>query len=317
MAEQLSETEEQQDISTDQSFTMLPLGSALTSTEASEITANRRTSLIMIAGAPKSGKTTLLASLLHRFQRGQFAGLLFAGSCTLPDLDRRCHLARTSSQREKADTDRTRPGEKRNLLHLKIRAEDLSCDTSDMLFTDLSGEDYTAARNSPDYCKEMKLIPVSDHFVLLLDGEALLSPEKRQAAKYEALALLRCCVESGQLGTFSLVDVLVNKWDAVEALSDTKKDEINFIHGVEETIRERFSEKVGRMRIGHIAVRPELAPNLTLCHGMEEYLRSWAFERPETILRFKPSIVAPNSDSEFDHFIMRTDPSFFMRGTND
>ena len=290
------------DRSAEQTFVELALGKALTSDEACDLTVKQRTQLVMIAGAPKTGKTTLLAGLLHRFQRGPFAGLLFAGSLTLPDLDRRCHLARTNSLRETADTDRTRPGESRSLVHIRFREEDLSRVAEDVLFTDLSGEDYKAARNSPDECKAMALIPRSDHFVVLLDAEVLLSENRRQAAKHDALTLLRCCVESGQLGKDSLVDVLVNKWDVVEALADKDCAAVEFISGVEKAIESQFGDKLGRLRFGHVALRPELAPKLALCHGMSEFLRSWVYERPQTGLTNCPPLNEPDSQSEFDKF---------------
>ena len=47
----------------------LSSGKAMTYEEAYSITAAARTRLIVLAGAPGSGKTTLMAALFHAFQR--------------------------------------------------------------------------------------------------------------------------------------------------------------------------------------------------------------------------------------------------------
>src|SRR5664280_2888465 len=50
----------------------LPLGDALTLSESLHITRAQRTQLVVIAGAVGSGKTTLIATLFHLFQRRDF-----------------------------------------------------------------------------------------------------------------------------------------------------------------------------------------------------------------------------------------------------
>jgi len=57
------------------SFIDLPRGQALTTSEASQISSAKRSQLIVIAGEVKSGKTTLLTSLFHCFQKGPKAEL--------------------------------------------------------------------------------------------------------------------------------------------------------------------------------------------------------------------------------------------------
>ena len=64
-------------------------GEALTCTECTAITFENRTQIVLIAGPAKSGKTTLIASLFHLFQRGPFLDYRFAGSQTLRGFDMR------------------------------------------------------------------------------------------------------------------------------------------------------------------------------------------------------------------------------------
>jgi polynucleotide 5'-kinase involved in rRNA processing len=51
-------------------------GEALTSDEAYELTSEYPTKLIALAGPVASGKTTLLASIFHVFQRAGFKDLI-------------------------------------------------------------------------------------------------------------------------------------------------------------------------------------------------------------------------------------------------
>jgi len=94
------------------SFIDLPRGQALTTSEASQISSAKRSQLIVIAGEVKSGKTTLLTSLFHCFQKGPFSGYMFAGSKTLVGFDLRCFYARTACEKDRMDTARTIPGAK-------------------------------------------------------------------------------------------------------------------------------------------------------------------------------------------------------------
>lgn len=66
----------------------LPSGEALTAQETEEITSKTRARVIMVAGAPLSGKTTLMYCLFLCFQRGPFANYSFTESRTLMGLER-------------------------------------------------------------------------------------------------------------------------------------------------------------------------------------------------------------------------------------
>ena len=193
----------------------LPVGEALTLGESLPITRAQRAQLVVIAGAVGSGKTTLIAVLFQLFQRGEFEGYLFAGSETLVGFDQRCYLARTASGRPNADTARTRPGEERQLLHLRVRRHDLATPARDILLSDLSGEDYREAKNSVEECRRLPLLGRADHFVLLIDADQLTKLDCRQKTRNEATSLLRTCLDAGQLGKFSYVDVLLSRWDLV------------------------------------------------------------------------------------------------------
>ena len=284
----------------------LGLGEALTLEEAARIAASARAQVLIIAGAVESGKTTLVASLFHLFQRGPFAGYLFAGSASLVGFDRRCFLARTASDREEMGTARTRPGETRTFLHLRTRPEDLSSAATDLLVFDLSGEDYKQAKDSVGECRQLGVLRRADHFVLLVDGEQLSDIAQRQKARNEPCMLLRSCLDAGQLHEHSLVDILFTKWDLVEP-EQARTEHTEFVEDVTEDFKQRFSDRVGRLRFSMIAARPTKPGPYSLGHGMADLLPSWVKERPRQHVRERVP-VATQSLSECDRYLLRRLP---------
>jgi energy-coupling factor transporter ATP-binding protein EcfA2 len=125
----------------------LPVGKELDDTSAARLQAARLTRLIVVAGPPGAGKTTLVTSLYELFQKKSVGGISFAGSSTLPAFERRCHISRTASERSQPDTERTPYGEVR-YLHIRVGADDLRYNPLDLLFTDVSGESFERARDS-------------------------------------------------------------------------------------------------------------------------------------------------------------------------
>jgi len=196
-------------------FVKLPEGGAFDLLSASVVTCANSTQVIVLAGGIGSGKTTLLASIYEKFQKSPFAGYIFAGSLTLPAFERRCHLARIASERSQPDTERTK-GMEDTLLHLRVRKQDLSYPSQDLLFTDLGGERFRLARDSTEECRRLEILLRADHFVLLMDGEKLAQVEDRLQARASSRSLLRSCLDAQMLGAHSYVDVLFTKWDLVK-----------------------------------------------------------------------------------------------------
>jgi Double-GTPase 2 len=118
-------------------FVNLPLGKPLEEAGASEVLRGSGAPIVVLAGAVKSGKTTLLASLHDAFQRTPFAGYLCAGSRTLLGLEEECFDARFASGGETPVTQRTKLEEGILFYHLK-----------ELLLADMSGEHYEGALDS-------------------------------------------------------------------------------------------------------------------------------------------------------------------------
>lgn len=290
------------------SVDLLP-GTALTAREAFRITSATRTQLLLIAGPVASGKTTLITSIFHCFQRGPFAHYLFAGSDTLLGFDERSHLARTTSGRTAAETGRTIPGTEHTFLHLKVCADDRSTPVKHLLIADLSGEHFDDAADSVDGCRRLSIIRRADHFILLVDGGKLVKHDQRQSAKSRTLMLLRCCLDAGQLDQRSLVDVLFSKWDIVDN-SENKLEDIAFIEQVEASIKHQFTSRVGRLRFFRVAARPAKGDFL-LGHGLTAPFSSWVEDTPAEILPTNMALDEPKDISELDRYLKRVLPQLF------
>ena len=199
----------------------LPQGKALEIDKTYEITAAKMTKLIILAGSAESGKTTLITSVYHLFQRGVFAGYMFAGSKTLIGFEQRCHSARISSYNPKPQTKRTKRGISDSILHLSLRDNHCQGEKRDLLIADFSGEEYEDVIANVESAKsEYNIIKRADNFVLLIDGDNISQKHNRQSAKQQSILILRTFIDGGLLGSDSIVDVLISKYDIVKPRCD-------------------------------------------------------------------------------------------------
>ena len=293
----------------EQRMVNLPEGTRLEPESARHITIASPTKLIIVAGAADSGKTTLLAGLYERFNKEPFTGYVFAGSQTLPGFEQRSHLARLASWASKPDTERTKRWIERDLLHLKVRLEDFSKPVQDMMFSDLPGERFRAIRDSVDEAKRMVFLRRADHFVLLIDGEKLNDPGRRQGAYSDGDLILQSCVDAGMLGLRSRVDVLFSKWDII-LNSNKKSDTEEFVNNIEKKLKRKFDERIGQLRFAQVAARSEKG-NLPPAFGLDVLFPSWV-EEGLIPLFAKPSLPSSLPKREFDRYGLRRLKQFFL-----
>jgi hypothetical protein len=174
----------------------LPSGRDLTLAEANRITSVNLSRLIVLAGAVGSGKTTLLGSIYDQFQEGPFAGYAFGGSQTLVGLELRCHSSRTSSGRDDPDTERTKPGQDNNLLHLRVRRLEGDLRARDLLFSDIAGETFKALLDASTATLPISLMASADHVALLLDGEKIANRALRAQVRSTGETFLRSATDA-------------------------------------------------------------------------------------------------------------------------
>lgn len=290
----------------DRNFT-LHSGEALTFAESREITRARESSLVVVLGSPESGKTTLIASLFHRFQKGQFANHFFAGSKTCVGLDRRCHLGRTISRGTTPKMDRTKTSEERRLLHLSVRPVDLKTPAKDMLITDISGEEYDDIRHSLDDCRNFDLLLRADHIVILVDGKRIANPQQKHSAKTEATNFISLLLDAGHLHSNCAVYLLVAKCDLI------KDDANTYATQMKAYIGERFGSRISNLYIGDIAARPvDHTVEYSLGHGLETPFTSW-LQRSSHTEDYDYGVNLADCCSEFDRFFFRQPSEFLAR----
>lgn len=293
----------------------LPLGKPLQEAEASNVLRASDTPIVVLAGAVKSGKTTLLASLHDAFQRGPFAGYMAAGSQTLVGFEERCFDSRCASGGDEPVTQRTQLEEGVLFYHIKVRKESLESPIKQLLLADMSGEHYDGALDSAQALRSLTIIRRADHFVHLVDGGKLASKELSAHTKANALMLMRRCLEEKMLDDDARVDILLTKWDIV--LARLGEDSADAILRSERKAFSSVEKRVGRLRVTPIAARPHYKSTLKPVYGLDELLHSWIEEPPRKVTPKARLLRLAGSWLPFDTFAVREAPGLFARGPDD
>jgi len=322
---ELEEAEEEPDegeaqtaqIAADEDFVGLAAGLPLDSSETEILRRHHRTRLIVLAGDSKSGKTTFLASIFMRFQKGPFSDYLFAGSDTLMGFEARCWPSRAASLGLKATTIKT-PAGKENFYHLRVRMEGEDIIAHDLLFSDVSGEIYQRAVSSSAACAEIGEVQQADHFVLLLDGAKLRSYDERPLVFSNARQLLRRLLDSKVLSMETSVQVVFTKNDMLKANADELVErEIvsaedccpvnetdDYIQMIQANMEQEFEVLLSHRRYFRVTSRSDLDESYELADGIAPILPLWVEELPERRpTRELPAALSPRTEP--DKFLLR------------
>jgi hypothetical protein len=281
---------------------LLHHGDELVGLEANAVAAARPTRIIAVAGDVGAGKTTLLTSIYERFQRGIFGGSCFAGSLTLVGFERRCHASRIASGRSAPQTDRTRRGEKTAYLHFRL-AQLPKRTQFDILFTDISGEDFQAAKDSLEEARRLRVLTRADHLLLLVDSARLIDRSLRFEASHNALTLLRSLHEAGMISATSAVDVLLSKFDLV-GTATTQADH-RFIANFTEQLAHTFATTCREFRVARIAARP-IHGSQPSVDDLGDLLNHWVMSSATS--RHSPHYITPADElkDSYDRFLLTT-----------
>jgi hypothetical protein len=200
--------------------------------------------------------------------------------------------------------------------HLKLRNQDLKGPIKNLLVADMSGELYASAVDSAAEMRKQTIIRRADHFVYLIDGGRLASPEWRGLTRSNASLLLRRCLEQRMFEPDARVDVLLTKWDIAIARCGDEEKAAKILSAEREEIKRQLDGKIGRLRIESVASRPHFRSRLTPAYGLSEFLRSWVEEPPRKseprVAKFPPV----KSDRMFDRFASCELPDMFESGDN-
>ena len=252
----------------------LATGDPLTVAEAGDMIANSLTRVVVLAGMASSGKTTLISSLYESFLNGPLGAYMMAGCQTLSGFEKRCHLARTASNADAPDTERTRPDEQDLYLHLKLSRTEPSQLTREVLVADWWGETFRQVKDSVDFVRGLSVLNSCTNLTILIDGEKIASNNERQIARSDALMVLRSCLDSEMLPEQARVEVVFTKADLFRRKQN--RTDSGFIKATNEQFENNFANRVARLSFVETAARLA-GPESTVekGHGIAELLKLW------------------------------------------
>ncbi|HVC07992.1 MAG TPA: hypothetical protein VND98_10465 [Solirubrobacterales bacterium] len=269
-------------------------GEALADSEAGEIAAERRATVVLLAGGTGSGKTTLLASLYERFGRGPLAAHLFDGSRTLHGFELRCHRSIYGSGPGGGEQGHTAFGAM-PWLHLRLRRDER---TIELLMGDYSGEHFEALASGSEKPIEFPQLRRADHIGVVIDGGALANPARAMAEQREALELVRALLDEPEAYAVpESITVIVTKWDLV--LKGGERARKAFDRALE-LISDEIASRHPSASVGYIETAARsTSDQLPLGHGVDDLLLRWTdvpvvpIANPPEAAKYSP--VGPNN----------------------
>jgi hypothetical protein len=247
-------------------------GDALTPSEAAQLAATSRATVVVFAGDTGAGKTTIMASLYERLGRGPVAGRLFAGSRTLPGLELRCWGGRVNSGLLEPRMPHT-AREALPWLHVRLRAADLSAPFQDLLLGDFFGERFRDLIAGTRTFEDFPFLRRADHVCLTLDGQRLAEPVPRNAEIQLARDLLDVLLE-GELASPAVLSVVVTKLDMVMRAGQEAQATVDKVTSeIVERVRSVFPDT--EIPVIPVAARSTIS-ELPLGHGLEELVELFA-----------------------------------------
>ena len=251
----------------------LPGGYELTVSEAGEMTARSETEIVMFAGEPDAGKTTLIATIYELLSSNIIEGFRFAGSETILAFERACFPSRIASGNVKPDTFRTRHDRPR-FYHLCLRSNNSDGRRKHLLLGDVSGETFRRASDDLSEAKKLHILRRLDAFILILDGDKLRDRRERQDALERATLILRSLVDADVLLPHTLIQVVISKFDCFDPNDKNTSGFLAHLRGEFET---KFATLFDRLVIHEIAARPD-EEGFNFGHGVREVMGPWLQE---------------------------------------
>jgi len=252
-------------------------GYELTVEEASWVTAEHEAKVIVLAGEPDSGKTTLLATIYELFSKGDVPEYSFAGTQTILAFERACFPSRTASGNQKPVTDRTRHMRPR-FYHLSLREAGEKRNRKHLLVGDISGEVFQRASDNQAEAEKLSYLKRADVFVLMLDGDKIQSRTERQEVVQRASLIFRALLKAGMLTKDSRVQVLVSKFDCFDPDDANSKE---FLAYLKHELESRYAKEFKSYVVSEIASRPA-NERVDFAYGVRELLKPWLSDRELT-----------------------------------
>lgn len=275
----------------------LPAGDNLNISTCEVVMNRSHGRVVFVAGLAESGKTTLLAELYEKFQRGPFSGYLFAGSSTLIGFEYRCFLSRTCSGEDSPETERTKIGDQ--ILHFTVAREKDISHRVEMLFTDLAGELFRQAKNSVQACQELHLLKRADHVALLINGDRLPDATKRHSAFGDCEHLLGRMLDAEMITKSTFVDIVITKYDKWHKCESVPAF-MQFMKSKKKSLTKKFSNRVNKLRVLHVAARPDSDSEIEHGLNLDSLFNTWVEETAVAPVKIEEPTL--NSPRMYDHF---------------
>jgi hypothetical protein len=252
---------------------ILRSGLELTESEAEIVARHNPSRLVILAGPPNCGKTTLVATLYELMRSPDKDLPWFAGSQSLVAFEQRCHLSRVASGLTEGTTGRTPFSDEQAFYHLRTCSEDAPSDSVDLLLFDLVGERFNQTRVSFNECRRVTTLSRANFLAVLLDGSRLANPGERFLAVEECINFLQCCADSNMIGSTCRIQIVTTKRDQLGAKVDRAAEAT--IESARSTILSRLAQKLTQIEFFTVAARPSGSSELPTGFGMKELLVAW------------------------------------------
>jgi hypothetical protein len=274
-------------------------GDALRHPEADHLCARQPTTVVVLAGGIRSGKTTLLTSLYEHLHQEPLADWRFAESKTLFGFERRCHGGRRESGLDVPNIQRSSSLQP-PWLHLDLVHPSAPEHRKRFLFADISGEWFEGLIDGTRKTSELPHLRRADQLAVVLDGRKLATSGEEQIERSRAETLIRVLREEQALVSESVLSLVVAKLDellvrdpaSVERLTEIG-EQISSAAGLDAPLpmlRTAARPKSGELPAGHglIALFDSWcqAPLLDYCHPTTQPFPATAFSR------FPPAVLS-------------------------
>jgi len=241
---------------------------ALDSNRANALAAERRPTVLVLAGAVGSGKTSVYAAIYERLGRGEFGGWMFAGSRTIAGLEERCFWWRTASGSPIPEMPTTR-GHALPWLHIRLRDSELRRPAQELLLGDFDGERFQQVRDGVIDPLSLTFLRRADHVGVVIDGANIADNTRWIAERNDVINLLIELKKPGALADHRSLFLVVTKIDEFEKLDDELRRAAN--DALTEIHRKAVATVDFDVPLHRLAVRSRV-PDFPLGHGLESLL---------------------------------------------
>lgn len=170
--------------------------------------------LIVLAGLPSNGKTTLISSVYDKFiQDGEFGGFEFAGSKTILGFEKRCYLSRLKNG-QRANTRRTTLSEDNPYLDLSLINRKNNA-RHRLMFVDTSGEVFKKFQKDDLAIQAFKPLLRANHFSYIFDISQFNESNKRHLSKEIAKTIIRSIKDQNMFSPNVNIEIVFTKWDKI------------------------------------------------------------------------------------------------------